>query len=86
MLKYTLLGFLSYMSLTGYELESYMAETTAYFWHAKLSQIYATLKKLEEERSWSHRMSSRRKIARTAASTTSQRTRGFASVAGAAAD
>lgn len=49
MLKYALLGFLNYFPMTGYELESYMSATTAYFWHAKLSQIYTTLKKLEEE-------------------------------------
>ena len=49
MLKYALLGFLNYLPMTGYELESYMAATTSYFWHAKLSQVYMTLKKLEEE-------------------------------------
>lgn len=49
MLKYALLGFLSIDSLTGYEIENFMSVSTGYFWQAKLSQIYTTLKKLEEE-------------------------------------
>jgi len=49
MLKYVLLGFLSYLPLTGYELEGWMNISTSNFWQAKLSQIYTTLKKLEEE-------------------------------------
>jgi PadR family transcriptional regulator, regulatory protein AphA len=50
MLKYALLGFLSYRPMTGYELEGFMNVSTGNFWHAKLSQIYMTLKKLEEEK------------------------------------
>jgi PadR family transcriptional regulator, regulatory protein AphA len=49
MLKYALLGFLNYRSLTGYTLEQVMADSTANFWHADLSQIYKTLKSLEAE-------------------------------------
>jgi DNA-binding PadR family transcriptional regulator len=49
MLKYTLLGFLSYAPMTGYELKQRIDRSTAHFWHAKLSQIYVTLKALEEE-------------------------------------
>ncbi len=49
MLKYTLLGFLNYLPLTGYELKQRMDSSTTHFWHAKLSQIYVTLKALEEE-------------------------------------
>jgi DNA-binding PadR family transcriptional regulator len=49
MLKYVLLGFLNYTPMTGYELKQFMDESTANFWHAKQSQIYTTLKKLEEE-------------------------------------
>lgn len=49
MLKYALLGFLSYTPLTGYELEGWINVSTGNFWHAKLSQIYATLKALEED-------------------------------------
>jgi len=49
MLKYTLLGFLNYQPMTGYELKQRMDNSTTHFWHAKLSQIYVTLKALEEE-------------------------------------
>jgi len=49
MLKYILLGFLNYRSLTGYELKSLMDESTMHFWHAYHSQIYTTLRKLEDE-------------------------------------
>ena len=49
MLKYVLLGFLNYTPLTGYELKRFMDESTSNFWHAKQSQIYTTLKKLESE-------------------------------------
>lgn len=47
MLKYALLGFLNYQPYTGYELKQTMDVSTANFWHAKQSQIYMTLKKLE---------------------------------------
>ena len=47
MLKYALLGFLKYESKTGYELKQTMDKSTGLFWHAKQSQIYTTLKKLE---------------------------------------
>jgi DNA-binding PadR family transcriptional regulator len=49
MLKYVLLGFLNYGPRTGYELKQEMDQSTSYFWHAKQSQIYTTLKKLEED-------------------------------------
>lgn len=48
MLKHALLGFLKYESKTGYELKQTMDKSTGHFWHAKQSQIYTTLKKLEE--------------------------------------
>ena len=48
MLKYALLGFLKYESKTGYDLKQTMDKSTGHFWHAKQSQIYTTLKKLEE--------------------------------------
>jgi len=48
-LKYTLLGFLSYGPQTGYDLKKHMDNSTQFFWHAKLSQIYPALKKLAEE-------------------------------------
>lgn len=47
MLKYALLGSLNYYPMTGYELKQFMDTSTAYFWHARLSQIYTTLKDLE---------------------------------------
>jgi PadR family transcriptional regulator AphA len=50
MLKYALLGFLDYQPYTGYELKQMMDLSTANFWHAKQSQIYMTLKKLETEK------------------------------------
>ncbi len=49
MLKYTLLGFLNYQPMTGYELKQRMDNSTTHFWHAKQSQIYITLKALEEQ-------------------------------------
>lgn len=49
MLKYTLLGFLNYSPATGYELKQFIDISTTNFWHAKQSQIYTTLKKMEEE-------------------------------------
>lgn len=48
MLKYVLLGLLDYRPMTGYELESWIKVSAGNFWHAKLSQIYTTLKSLEE--------------------------------------
>lgn len=35
--------------MTGYELKQRIDKSTTHFWHAKLSQIYMTLKSLEEE-------------------------------------
>jgi len=48
MLKYAILGFLKYRPHTGYEIKQTMDKSTGHFWHAKQSQIYTTLKKLEE--------------------------------------
>ena len=48
MLKYALLGFLNYGSMTGYQLKQFMDDSTCNFWNAKISQIYTTLKSLEE--------------------------------------
>jgi len=48
MLKYILLGFLNYSPMTGYELKQRIDRSTTHFWHAKLSQIYVTLKSLEK--------------------------------------
>jgi len=54
-LKYALLGFLTYQPQSGYDLKQLMDLSTSNFWHAKQSQIYTTLKKLEiEEQVISH--------------------------------
>ena len=49
MIKYALLGLLQYNPSTGYDLKQFMDTSTSNFWHAKLSQIYVTLKALEKE-------------------------------------
>lgn len=49
MLKYALLGFLLKQSMTGYDLERWIRVSIDYFWPAQLSQIYRTLRQLEEE-------------------------------------
>lgn len=49
MLRYALLGILNYRPMNGYELKQFMDSATNHFWHAKLSQIYTTLKALEAE-------------------------------------
>ncbi len=46
-LEFTLLGFLDYGPKTGYELKKLLDESTQFFWHAELSQIYPALKRLE---------------------------------------
>lgn len=47
-LKYALLGLLSYQPMTGYELKQFFDSSIAHFWNAELSQIYPTLKSLED--------------------------------------
>jgi PadR family transcriptional regulator, regulatory protein AphA len=48
-LEYSLLGFLSYGPMTGYDLKKTLDESTQFFWHAELSQIYPELKRLEQK-------------------------------------
>jgi len=48
-LQYALLGFLNYGPMTGYDLKKLLDTSTQMFWHAKLSQIYPQLKKMEKE-------------------------------------
>ncbi len=48
MLEYILLGFLNYAPLTGYELKQNIDQSTTHFWHAYHSQIYTTLRRLEQ--------------------------------------
>lgn len=50
MLEYSILGSLNYKPMFGYELKQTMESSTLFFWNAKLSQIYITLKKLEKEK------------------------------------
>ncbi|GAB4509118.1 MAG: hypothetical protein OHK0046_03500 [Anaerolineae bacterium] len=49
MLKYVLLGALSYQPFTGYQLKQFVDNSAKHFWYAQTSQIYRTLDKLEEE-------------------------------------
>jgi PadR family transcriptional regulator AphA len=49
MLRYALLGILNYHPMNGYEIKQFMDHSTAHFWYAKLSQIYTTLKALEQD-------------------------------------
>ncbi|MFZ5644426.1 MAG: PadR family transcriptional regulator [Bacillota bacterium] len=48
-LKYALLGFLNYGTMTGYELKQRFDHSVQHFWNANLSQIYPTLSQMEKE-------------------------------------
>lgn len=48
-LKHALLGILTIKPMTGYELKQFFDSTVQHFWNAELSQIYPTLKQLEEQ-------------------------------------
>jgi PadR family transcriptional regulator AphA len=47
-LRHALLGILSYQPMTGYEVKQFFDASVQHFWNAELSQIYPTLKQLEE--------------------------------------
>jgi PadR family transcriptional regulator AphA len=47
-LKHALLGILTCKPMTGYELKQFFDSSVQHFWNAELSQIYPTLKTLEE--------------------------------------
>lgn len=47
MLRIILLGLLQYRPMTGYEIKTLLDVSINHFWHAKLSQVYTTLKQLE---------------------------------------
>jgi len=47
-LKHALLGVLTCKPMTGYEVKQFFDSTVQHFWNAELSQIYPTLKSLEE--------------------------------------
>jgi len=48
-LKHALLGILTVKPMTGYELKQFFDSSVQHFWNAELSQIYPTLKQLEEQ-------------------------------------
>jgi DNA-binding PadR family transcriptional regulator len=47
-LKHALLGILAYHPMSGYEVKQFFDSSVQHFWNAELSQIYPTLKYLEE--------------------------------------
>jgi len=47
-LKHALLGILGYEPMTGYQVKQFFDASVQHFWNAELSQIYPTLKALEE--------------------------------------
>ncbi len=49
MIKNILLGFLNYQPMTGYDLKQAIDHSTAHFWHAHHSQIYTTLRQMEQD-------------------------------------
>jgi PadR family transcriptional regulator AphA len=49
MIKFILLGFLNYQPMTGYELKQAIDDSTAHFWHAYHSQIYTTLRQMDQD-------------------------------------
>lgn len=48
-LKYALLGFLNYKSMTGYQLKQVFDKSVRNFWNASLSQIYPTLNQMKDD-------------------------------------
>jgi DNA-binding PadR family transcriptional regulator len=48
-LKHALLGIVGVQPMTGYELKQFFDSSVQHFWNAELSQIYPTLKQLEEQ-------------------------------------
>ena len=49
MLKYVLLGALSYQPLTGYQIKQFIDQSAKHFWYAQTSQVYRTLEALERD-------------------------------------
>ena len=49
MIKFILLGFLNYTPMTGYDLKQSIDGSTSHFWHAHHSQIYTTLRQMEQD-------------------------------------
>jgi len=48
-LSHSILGFLSYQSMTGYDLAKAFGSSVRFFWYAQTSQIYLELNKLEKK-------------------------------------
>lgn len=48
-LKYALLGFLNFSTMTGYQLKQHFDQSIRHFWSANLSQIYPALGHMEKE-------------------------------------
>lgn len=48
-LKYAILGFLSFIPLSGYDLKKAFDQSVRHFWPANQSQIYRTLAQLDKE-------------------------------------
>ena len=48
-LKHALLGLLTYHPMTGYEVKQFFDSSVQHFWNAELSQIYPTMKALEDQ-------------------------------------
>ena len=67
-LDHILLGLLREPA-TGYDLGNAFSENVRHFWSAELSQIYPTLKRLEQRGMLRSAASSRRRRGRSAAST-----------------
>lgn len=55
-MRYGILGFLNYGSMTGYDISKAFSESIDFFWHAQTSQIYRELAKLEKENMVDHIM------------------------------
>ena len=49
MIQYILLGMLNYQSMTGYDLKQMIDQSISHFWHAYHSQIYTTLRQMEQD-------------------------------------
>ena len=49
MIRFILLGYLKYQPMTGYDLKQGLDHSISHFWHAHHSQIYTTLRKMDEE-------------------------------------
>jgi len=47
--RYALLGMLSYMPMSGYDLRKFIESSTSNFWSESYAQIYPMLKQLTRE-------------------------------------